>query len=100
MTLNFKNNEKVRDKFLHWLLVDEEHGVIKFAENKKVIQDVADLYLRKINGEQVTKEEWQKADATAADAAAAAAAAAWADADAAAEKMQEKKLAELFKEEK
>jgi len=50
----------VTDKFVHWLLVDPEHGVIKFTKNKKVVQDVADLYQRKINGETVERSEWQE----------------------------------------
>lgn len=57
---------------------DKEHGVIQFAKNKKVVQDVADLYQRKINGEEVSKKEWKDACAAAA-ARADAAAAAYAD---------------------
>ncbi len=52
---------KVGDKFLHWLLVDPQDGVIKFAKTdrtKKAIQDVADLYAKKIAGESVTREQW------------------------------------------
>src|SRR5690348_11350270 len=39
----------VWDQFMQWLLVDAEHGVIKYAKSdrsKKVIQGVADLYSR------------------------------------------------------
>ena len=67
---------QVGDKFLHWLLVDPKHGVIKYATNKKVVQDVADLYERKINGETINRDVWEAADAAARDTAAADAAAA------------------------
>lgn len=46
----------VAPKFMHWMLVDPEHGIIKFAKNddrKQKIQDVADLYQRIINGEKI-----------------------------------------------
>ena len=67
---------QVGDKFLHWLLVDPEHGVIKYATNKKVVQDVADLYERKINGETINQDVWGAvARAAGADARAAGAAA-------------------------
>ncbi len=56
---------QVGDKFLHWLLVDPEHGVIKYASNKKVVQDVADLYERKINGETINQDVWEAARAAA-----------------------------------
>jgi hypothetical protein len=78
----------VGDKFLLWLLVDPEDGVIRFAKKdvtRKAIQDVADLYAKKIAGGSVTLEEWKKVrDAAEAYAAAEAAAAAAADAAAAA----------------
>ena len=44
--------------FMHWLLVDPDEGVIKFAPDKKIIQDVADLYTAKIRGEEVTNYQW------------------------------------------
>jgi len=56
---------QVGDKFLHWLLVDPKHGVIKYATNKKVVQDVADLYERKINGETINQDVWEAARAAA-----------------------------------
>lgn len=40
----------VGDKFLHWLLIDPDDGVIRFAKTKRsrdAIQTVADLYQRK-----------------------------------------------------
>ena len=62
---------QVGDKFLHWLLVDPEHGVIKYATNKKAVQDVADLYERKINGETINRDVWGAAAADVVRAAAA-----------------------------
>ena len=59
----------VTDKFLHWLLVDGEHGVIKYVKNKKIMRDVADLYTRKITSDAGSRQEWCYADyADAADA--------------------------------
>ena len=63
-------------KFMHWLLVDEEHGIIRFSSNKKVTQDVADLYERKISGENIHVNEWLSVRKNASDAASAAASAA------------------------
>ncbi len=48
----------VAPKFIHWLLVDETHGIIKFAKHKEVIKAIADLYQRKINGENIDTNEW------------------------------------------
>ena len=79
-------------KFIIWLLIDEKDGVIKFASPKGevAIKNVAKLYLRKLAGDEPTRDEWRVAAAAAADAdaadAAADAAAAYAyaaDADAA-----------------
>ena len=74
-------------KFAHYMLVDPEYGVIKFAKADKVksaIQAVADLYQRKINGEDIDVNAWLEVRNTAAsdasDAADAAYAAAAADA--------------------
>ena len=69
--------------FAVWLLTDAEHGVIRFAKNKRqrtAIQAVAELYSRQIAGETISKNAWQSA---AAYAAAYAADAAYAAADAA-----------------
>src|SRR5579863_10160721 len=49
----------VGDQFLHWLLADPTDGVLRFAKTektRKAIQDVADLYQRKMNGETITAE--------------------------------------------
>ena len=74
-------------KMMLWLLIDENHGVIRYGSEKGkiAIQDVADLYVRKIAGEKVTVSEWLIARKNAAYAAAAAAyaGAAYAYADAA-----------------
>ena len=80
----------LKNEFLYWLLMDEEHGVINFAENKEVVENVAILHKKVIQGNPVTAKEWEQAKdaayaADAADAAYAADAdAADADADAAA----------------
>lgn len=55
------NLSMVWPKFAVWLLGDEEHGVIQYAqmdEAKKVIQDVIDVYARKIAGEDISQDEW------------------------------------------
>lgn len=67
------NLERVADKFTLWLLIDEKDGVLRFASaaGRAIIETVAELYRRKIAGEQVSAQEWNKA-------AAAAAAARWA----------------------
>jgi hypothetical protein len=71
-------------RFMHWLLVDPNEGVILHAVNKSIVQNVADLYQRAIDGDFPSSKEWRYATA-AADAAtyAASAAAAYAAAAAA-----------------
>ena len=72
-----KNN--IIPKFLHWLLVDEQYGVINFAntdDSKNAVLNVADLLHKKINGKRVTKKQWIAAAAAAAARAAVARAAA------------------------
>ncbi len=59
----------VLPKFVHWLLVDPENGVIQYAqgeeeEEEKVraaISAVADLHYRVIEGQEVTIEQWNSA---------------------------------------
>jgi len=58
----------VVDKFLHWLLVDVEHGVIQYSDDKQAVQNVADLYQRKIDGETTDTSEWRAAAGAAYDA--------------------------------
>ena len=69
-------------KFLHWLLVDPNDGVIKFAKNdnvRKAIQAVADLFEKEMAGKLVTPEQWEVVRlAAAASAASASSAAAFA----------------------
>jgi len=58
----------VGDQFLHWLLVDPVAGVIQFARTeqaRKVVQDVADHYAKKIGGATVTREQWDAVRAAA-----------------------------------
>ena len=75
-------------KFCVWLLSDKEHGVIRHAktkQSKKSVLDVADLYKRKINGENIDENEFLATRKSAAAAAYSASDAAYAsDADAAA----------------
>ena len=55
-------------EFIVWLLGDKKDGVIQYAKidnQKKVIQNVIDLYERKIKGEDITQEEWRIAHAAA-----------------------------------
>lgn len=54
----------VADRFLHWLLVDEVDGVIRFAktvEQWAAISHVGELYQRKIAGEVINVMEWRNA---------------------------------------
>ena len=79
----------VKNRFLHALLVDPEHGVIRHAQDSTEILAVAALHQRAIDGETVSDGEWQSAAARAAARAAAealwaAAEALWAAAEAAA----------------
>lgn len=45
-------------KFIHWLLVDPEDGIVKFSFNKPIVQTLATLYERKINGETISLKKW------------------------------------------
>jgi hypothetical protein len=89
-----KDLSLVWPKFAHWMLLDSEYGVIRFAKTEKtrtVIQKVGELYKQSSEGIEIEKDIWFAASASAsasasADAAAyaASAASAAADADAAA----------------
>ena len=84
------NTQVVFHRFMHWLLVDEGCGVIRFNDCD-AIRDVANLHL-KATTETVTQEEWDAARDAARDAA-------W---DAAREKhhqLMRDKLIELFSNE-
>ena len=50
---------KVWNYFAIWLLTDAKYGVVNFAENKKVVQDVADAYLEDITTS-VSVERWKE----------------------------------------
>ena len=68
--------QEVMWQWLADLLIDSTHGVVQYARDansEKAIQNVANLYLRKVNGGNVSIEEWRSAT-YAANAAAAAAA--------------------------
>ena len=54
---------KVPSKFLYWLLVDKEHGVVKFADGEglKAIQAVAGLHKRRLKGDEPTPAAWSAA---------------------------------------
>lgn len=90
---------KVTARFMVWLLVDPADGVIRFvqeerfAQQRTVIEQCADLWQRVIDGGSVSDDEWSNAAAAAAWAARAAAA--WA-AEAASIKKQADKLIELL----
>lgn len=73
----------VWNQYAHWMLLDPEYGVIRFAKHEKTkasIERVGKMYGLAANGENQTKQEWR---ADAASAYAAAAASAYADADSA-----------------
>lgn len=56
-------------QFMHWMLVDPEDGVINYTEEdrtKKVIRDVAALYVRLLNKGGIIIDEWYSAYAAAA----------------------------------
>ena len=80
-------------RFAHWLLVDDEHGVIQYAGShegaRTAIQGVADLFARRIAGNDPTTEEWAAARAALGDAACAAEWAALGDAACAAARAAE-----------
>lgn len=78
----------VGSKFMHWILIDPKDGVIRFAkgESKKAVEGVANLYQRRLNGDEPSDKEW----------AAWAARAAWAESY---QKMADK-LIELLREAK
>ncbi len=93
----------VLNRFLHWLLVDPEDGIVQHAQEvgaervKEAILSVADLHTRVIQGEEVPNEQWVAARDAARAAADAAAGAAANDAPrAAAIKRQKEKLLELL----
>lgn len=62
-----KDYTKVWHKFAVWLLVDDGHGIIQYAdeEGKKAVRKVAELHKRSANGVNVRQKSWYDAwDAT------------------------------------
>jgi len=50
---------KVWNYFAIWLFTDAEYGMLQFAKNKKVVQDIADAYLEDITTP-VIVERWKE----------------------------------------
>ncbi len=67
------NLELVWPKFVYWLLIDSQYGVVRFNKHQSII-DIAELFQRWFRGKKPSPEEWHAAADAAADAAAAAAA--------------------------
>jgi len=70
---------EVRSRFLHWLMMDEQHGVVRLNDDPRVLA-VCALLQRSCDGDEPTPEEWAAARAAAEAAAEAAAGAAASDA--------------------
>ena len=51
--------KKVNNLFTIWVLTDEKYGVLQYADNKKIVQDVADAFTRDMVNT-VSVEEWLK----------------------------------------
>ena len=51
--------KNVSNLFMIWLLTDKKYGVIQYADNKKVIQDVADAFSRDMVNT-VSAEKWEE----------------------------------------
>jgi hypothetical protein len=66
---------EVRSRFLHWLMMDEQHGVVRLNDDPRVLA-VCALLQRSCDGDEPTPEEWAAARAAAEAAAEAAAGAA------------------------
>src|SRR5258708_19837426 len=49
-------------KFINWLLIDKNYGVIKFAKSENSInsiKNISNLFQRKINGENIEYKAWE-----------------------------------------
>ena len=59
--------KNVKNLFMIWLLTDSKYGVLQYADNKKIVQDIADAFSRDMVNT-VLVEEWKelKYNATAA----------------------------------
>ena len=51
--------KNVRNLFMIWLLTDSKYGVIQYADNKKIVQDIADAFSRDMV-RPVSEEEWEE----------------------------------------
>ena len=51
------NTKSIFHKFMHFILVDPEHGVIRF-NNCEEIKNVAELHLKAASGEEITADAW------------------------------------------
>ena len=51
--------KNVRNLFTIWMLTDEKYGVLQYADNKKIVQDIADAFSRDMVNT-VSVEEWLK----------------------------------------
>ena len=51
--------KNVRNLFMIWLLTDQKYGVIQYADNKKIVQDIADAFSRDMVTP-VSVEEWEE----------------------------------------
>ena len=45
---------------MHWLILDEEHGVVKYNRSASVLE-VGTLFLNASKGEMATQERWSAA---------------------------------------
>ena len=73
----------VAPKFMHWMLVDPEHGVARFNNDASII-NVARLWQRVVDGDMPTSEDWSAWSARSARSAWSAWSAAWSAAESAA----------------
>ena len=53
------SNKNVKNLFMIWVLTDSKYGVLQYADNKKVIQDVADAIIRDMVSP-VSVQEWEE----------------------------------------
>ncbi len=51
------DTQAIFHKFMHFILVDPEHGVIRFNDREE-IKSVAELHLKAASGEEITNEQW------------------------------------------
>ena len=51
--------KNVKNLFTIWVLTDSKYGVIKYADNKKIVQDIADAFSRDMVTP-VSVEEWEE----------------------------------------